>query len=252
MHVKTYRSESLTTALADARRELGPHALVIDQQRIPGALGLETHEITVAVERPPAADVQVPDALRRLAHEIQPLTPASPATRTDRGDHFAHAVLEEAERSLRVGGLSRESIDVFRRTAEQALGDDADERDVARATCRGISSLVRLRPWPESPRVLFVVGPPGAGKTTTVAKLAARCRLLHRRPVVYAQADLQRVGAVEQAAILARAIDATLRSIDSPDQLRRAIRGAPAKATILVDTCKHRFVTRHMAARPAK
>ena len=49
-----------------------------------------------------------------------------------------------------------------------------------------------------APRVIACVGPTGVGKTTTLAKLAARARLDHGRSVGVISLDTFRVGAVEQ------------------------------------------------------
>jgi flagellar biosynthesis protein FlhF len=47
-------------------------------------------------------------------------------------------------------------------------------------------------------QLIACVGPSGAGKTTTLAKLAARARLEHSRSVGIVSLDTYRVGAVEQ------------------------------------------------------
>ena len=45
---------------------------------------------------------------------------------------------------------------------------------------------------------MVFVGPTGVGKTTTIAKLAARLALKHRKKVVLLTLDGYRIGAVEQ------------------------------------------------------
>lgn len=67
------------------------------------------------------------------------------------------------------------------------------------------------------PRVVLVVGVNGTGKTTTVGKLARRCRLDGRTPLICA-ADTFRAAAVEQIAIWAdRASVDIVRAADGAD-----------------------------------
>ena len=67
------------------------------------------------------------------------------------------------------------------------------------------------------PRVVLVVGVNGTGKTTTVGKLARRCRLDGRTPLICA-ADTFRAAAVEQIAVWAeRASVDVVRAADGAD-----------------------------------
>ena len=67
------------------------------------------------------------------------------------------------------------------------------------------------------PRVVLVVGVNGTGKTTTVGKLARRCRLDGRTPLICA-ADTFRAAAVEQIAVWAeRASVDIVRAADGAD-----------------------------------
>ena len=68
-----------------------------------------------------------------------------------------------------------------------------------------------------APRVVLVVGVNGTGKTTTVGKLAHRCRLDGRAPLICA-ADTFRAAAVEQIAVWAeRASVDIVRAADGAD-----------------------------------
>lgn len=70
---------------------------------------------------------------------------------------------------------------------------------------------------PAAPRVVLVVGVNGTGKTTTVGKLAHRCRVDGRVPLICA-ADTFRAAAVEQVAIWAeRAAVDIVRAGDGAD-----------------------------------
>jgi flagellar biosynthesis protein FlhF len=69
----------------------------------------------------------------------------------------------------------------------------------------------------------MLVGPTGAGKTTTIAKLAARAALIDDKRVRLITLDNYRVGGVEQIRMYADLIGVPLGVCDSPAQLFDAI-----------------------------
>ncbi len=76
----------------------------------------------------------------------------------------------------------------------------------------------------DGPRVVALVGPAGAGKTSVTAKLAVRWGTATRRPVRLFSVDQLRVGAVEQLEAYAGLLGATLEIVDAPEKLAGLIR----------------------------
>jgi flagellar biosynthesis protein FlhF len=81
-----------------------------------------------------------------------------------------------------------------------------------------------------------VIGSTGVGKTTTVAKLAARIALEERRRVELVTLDTYRIAAVEQLKTYAEIIGAGCHVVRSVLELDVLIRRFPAEATVLIDT----------------
>ncbi len=81
---------------------------------------------------------------------------------------------------------------------------------------------------------LLVAGPPGAGKTLTVAKLATRLVMAGRTPLVVT-ADGQRAGAPEQLAAYTRLLGLTLVVASTPAPLSRAL-ARSQDSPVLIDT----------------
>jgi flagellar biosynthesis protein FlhF len=85
--------------------------------------------------------------------------------------------------------------------------------------------------------VVAVVGPTGVGKTTTVAKLAARfCLQRGNRHVALITTDTFRIGAREQLNTYGRILDVPVRSAGNVEELNAALNAFCDKRLILIDT----------------
>jgi flagellar biosynthesis protein FlhF len=85
--------------------------------------------------------------------------------------------------------------------------------------------------------ITAVVGPTGAGKTTTIAKLAARWCMQHgAKDLALVSTDGYRVGARDQLKTFARAIGAPMHAVNSGKELALVLQRLKAKKLILIDT----------------
>jgi flagellar biosynthesis protein FlhF len=85
--------------------------------------------------------------------------------------------------------------------------------------------------------VIAVVGPTGAGKTTTIAKLAARWCLRHgSQDLALVSTDSYRIGARDQLMTYARILGAPMHAANSGGDLARMLERLKSKKLILIDT----------------
>ncbi len=121
-------------------------------------------------------------------------------------------------------------------------GDDALTLTRARVAAALAASLnfgndpLAARPGAPGATVVALIGPTGVGKTTTIAKLAARAALRERRRVELITLDTYRIGAVEQLKTYAEIIGVNCRIARSVLELDAMTRQLPADAVALIDT----------------
>lgn len=85
--------------------------------------------------------------------------------------------------------------------------------------------------------VFAFLGPTGVGKTTTIAKIAARFVLRHGVDALgLVSTDTYRIGARQQLSNFARILRAPLQVAETSDELRRILDGFQNKKLVLIDT----------------
>ncbi len=119
------------------------------------------------------------------------------------------------------------------RTAERTgAAPEASTRDTDNAA--NDAPLAFARPG-DRRTVLAFLGPTGAGKTTTVAKLAAHPRVFSGRRVGILNLDTYRVSAAEQIAAYASLTSTPVASVHEPRDLDRAMKTLKSCNVVLVD-----------------
>lgn len=195
MQLRVIRAESMPAALRAVRAELGPEALILSSRKIAG--GIEVAAASAPPETdplpPPLAPLRAPPAAPPAAHAAAPApSPASWA---------AHGVPAALAARLAAQGIA------------QALAFAAPACDAAAPP-------------------LLLVGPPGAGKTLTAAKLATRLAVAGEAPMVIT-ADGRRAGAVDQLAAFTQLLGLDLLVAPHPASLAKALATRDGQAAII-------------------
>ncbi|MBB5392901.1 MULTISPECIES: flagellar biosynthesis protein FlhF [unclassified Herbaspirillum] len=102
---------------------------------------------------------------------------------------------------------------------------------------RNLNTLASESELLENGGVFAMVGPTGVGKTTTTAKLAARCVMRHGSgKLALITTDGYRIGGYEQLRIYGKILGVMVHSVKDETDLRIALEELKGKHTVLIDT----------------
>lgn len=203
MPLKTFEGPSVGDLLAQIRTELGQEAVILDVQHRAQGVAL------TAADPATAEHLSRPRPAARPSRPANVAAPPAAAPVSSTPDPVAgHTERAEPVPSARASMLER---------------------------WRGRRRLRRRTAAPAGPLVLAFVGPTGAGKTTTVAKLAAHPQVFAGARVGILNLDTYRLGASEQIAQHAALGGVPIASAYGLDDLRRARRALRSCEVVLVD-----------------
>jgi flagellar biosynthesis protein FlhF len=118
-------------------------------------------------------------------------------------------------------------------------GKDAAEsmRWIKTVLARNITTMSNEDAILDRGGVFALVGPTGVGKTTTTAKLAARCVMRHgAEKLALITTDAYRIGGHEQLRIYGKILGVMVHSVKDEADLRIALKELRNKHTVLIDT----------------
>jgi len=223
--MRKFRHNSVDEAIREIKREMGREALIIDTRRVrrKGLLGwfrAPQVELTAALEDAPVSPLlSLPrgEAVQEPAEAAEDNTGSGQVTGASRPDD---------------GGLVPE----LRPVPGPAAGRGPVPGRCEPARTLGQPAPVVIGGGSEGPHVVALVGPTGAGKTTTCAKLAASFALGTGISVGMMTLDTFRIGAVEQIKTYARIMGLPLEVVFNPGEIRGAMKRLSHCDLIIVDT----------------
>jgi flagellar biosynthesis protein FlhF len=260
MRIKSYFADSVEQAIQEARQELGAEAMLITSRRsAPEARGLGAYEVVFGLhagstsERSrssrPATD-SPKDLSRDLSGELQNLrTQLQEIKKTLQGSRGGEAASSDSEDLLAelvsndlARPIAQEIVSTATRLRDQLSRDQTAPALSLRAyAAELVANKLEFAPSfhkvsGEGARVVAFIGPPGAGKTTTLIKIAIRECLAERQPVRILSVDPYRVAAHERLRSLAGLVGVGFSAINSTPEFLAAVEESRNKSIVLVDT----------------
>jgi len=275
MKIKSYYSRTVEDAIASARQEMGPDAMLVNSRKAPPEVRhLGEYEVVFANVGPAGGPAEVSLKLPGEAGEPFPGFPPPQGDRLSTEvaelkrelEGMRRAITRTAYAPAQWIGVSQDVSDAYAAlTAAEVSGDLAREIAQAagdrlngnrlppgrtvqrtdgtafqRALMEEVSSRftadATLGRSPAQPRVVALVGPPGSGKTTTLVKLAVNYGLAARRPVLLLSMDTYRVAAADQLRSYAAILGVGFQLLETVSALAQAIEENRGKELIFIDT----------------
>jgi len=197
MRLKTFTAPTATQAMAQIRAALGDEAIIVATREDAGQV-----RVTAALDSAGATAIAVP------------------------------GVQDAVYDALRRNGVPADLIDIL-----MAQVDGTQATDPAGALADAFRHAFRFRQLEETSRrqARMLVGPPGAGKTQTIAKLAAQSLTAGHRVALFTT-DSERTGGDARLAGLARAMGLSLMLVDDPETLAAGLIGVDGYDLVLIDS----------------
>lgn len=276
MKIKRYFAADMRQALRKVREAQGSDAVILSNRKIDGGVeivaAVDYDESLLDPGPPPARDPvptasvsplsKAPDpaATPVQAPPIEPVReriewsqdPSIAALRAEL--QSMRGLLEQQLSGLAWGEMGRRSpqrASMLRRLlslqiepdlARDVVAQIPEGADLEPAWRKALTVLAQQLKTQDDPiladgGVVALVGPTGVGKTTTVAKLAARFALRHGPDqVALVTTDNFRVGAVEQLRTFGRIMNVPVRVTKGQDELRNALDELYDRRLVLIDT----------------
>ena len=249
MRIKSFYAGSVEAAVGLARREMGDDAMLVESRRAPlEARHLGEYEVVCALvpeagaapapEPAAAADPRLAVELAEMRRQLDRMGCA--ITRSAWGGarwSAAGPELAEWHAALMAADMDGDLVSQILDAAERSASDGTTlEARIAQELGRRVLVNPNVGAPGGTPQIAALVGPPGAGKTTMIAKLAVSCGVAARRSVVLLSMDDYRVAGADQLRSYATILGASFRALDNVGGLVQALEEYHGRQLILIDT----------------
>ncbi|MFT4518751.1 MAG: flagellar biosynthesis protein FlhF [Halioglobus sp.] len=272
MKIKRFLEKDSRSAMARVRMELGPDAVILSNKRIGNQVELvaaidldETALDETALEETALEEAVLQETALKEGRALEPEVVAQAQIVPEVGGATLTALQKELGhlRSMLEGKLSQLSWqDMARRpSAKAALQARLAKLGLSRELCGLLADVLPVEEdldeyWNKALQLLSsrvsemredslideggvvaLMGSTGVGKTTTIAKLAARCVQRHgRNQVALVTTDCYRIGGQEQLQSFADYLQIPMAVATDGTELRSALKKLSSRKLILIDT----------------
>ncbi|MDV2580618.1 flagellar biosynthesis protein FlhF [Alkalibacillus haloalkaliphilus] len=272
MKVKKYTAPTMPEAMKKVRKELGNQAVILNskEKRSTGFLGFlkkKNIEVVAAVDPNPIYNKQTTESNGQFSLSQDPLIRSEHTSKSKEYDSELleeirdlkeqltlkqetktqyPKVIEEVNNYLQGQGVSQSVIDelIDPLLAEYySNGQQGDSTIYYELLQKQVTTRMEAAATQSnsSAKRIFLFGPTGVGKTTTLAKLAADASINQNKDVALITLDTYRIAAVEQLKTYAKILNLPVEVAYNKEDFEQAKDNFSHKDLILVDTAGRNF-----------
>ncbi|MBL8641782.1 MAG: GTPase [Alphaproteobacteria bacterium] len=239
MRLKSFYAKTMTEAMQMVRESLGEDAIIVATREENGGKAVR---VTAAIDdrfhNPSKVDAV--EREHKAGHDLAFELNHRPEMTRDRDDWLQYDDEQEAESSLAesiIDVLLKHGApeDILDQIVNCAAMSNLDEPSIA--FMAALDTLYNFTPLPTQAykKAMMFVGAPGAGKTLTVAKLAAQ-GVMNGLNIAVITTDTVRAGGVEQLKSFTKLLKIDLKTAKGPAELTKALADVKGADQILIDT----------------
>lgn len=264
MRIKSYFASSVQAAMRQAHEDLGADAVLIESHATSAETAhLGQFEVVCGLAETPArkpartkrAAASASTGQDELAAELKMLRSQMDELRSMlKPAPVVTSQMEAVRDELIAADIEPSIVAMLLESAVPRRGADSARQMIADALCarlRTASNRAGLQseggaglqpangasaPRSRSGNAIVFVGPPGAGKTTTLAKIAVKHCLGERRTVRIVSFDAERIGAHERLRAFASVLGIGFVAASSIAEFLDALKESRSKECVLIDT----------------
>ncbi|HLS23312.1 MAG TPA: flagellar biosynthesis protein FlhF [Pseudogracilibacillus sp.] len=274
MKIKKFVAKSMPEAMKQIKNELGEDAIILNSKEIksPGIFGLFRRKqievmamlddsLQTATKPKTTLKNQHPLPDRKIDRPVQKAT----NTNTKEAEileeiKYLQSILAKQSRQSEAtfppllqhvyNYLRNQEVEpsiagsIVERLEEETEQQDLDRKlikDLLREEIEARLSSLPFMKVHEDTKVLQFVGPTGVGKTTTIAKVAAKTMLQQDKSVAFITADTYRIAAIEQLKTYATILNVPLEVVYSKEDYKKALQKFATYDLIFVDTAGRNY-----------
>ncbi|NLW44639.1 MAG: flagellar biosynthesis protein FlhF [Syntrophomonadaceae bacterium] len=268
MKIKRFVGDSFPDVLRQAKEQMGNDAVILHSRKYKegglfGLFGRQKFEITVAMDEngrsgikhlaTPASDYMEMDTSQlavpytnEILQEIKQMKDMVEELRERIDDENPRDIIGQNGRLLLKHLVSRHVDEklanrIVKTVEERAEAGQVHDYAYIKKLC--VQVMAELIKAPRDielkkgkSRVVALIGPTGVGKTTTIAKLAAKFSLIQKKKIGLITLDTYRIAAVEQLKVYADIMGLPLQVVYKPGDLKPAIERFSNQDLVFIDT----------------
>jgi len=249
MMTKKFYASSPREALSQIRREFGEDAEIISNRIVNGKVEIiaKQAEIENINKRPSRHIPQIPEeaqpspnAIEKMIEEIREMKNGF-YKKLDNLMWTSSKQLNSAQNIILDRVLAAGfSPNLAKRLVEKLPNEYSDTQAIAwlrEILSRNLTVENDEQSFLNSARIVALVGPTGVGKTTTIAKIAARYVMRHGADkLAFITTDSYRIGALEQLKVFGSILGVSVHAVKDHHELQLTIEHLRDRKTILIDT----------------